>query len=108
KAMIKTARLIKPKRLAHYVPRLDTIHLPTLLIWGSEDDVVSVRFGRRLARDLPNARLIIFEQCGHRPHKECPANVVAALKEFSRACALAPQQQLLPHTPDPLGSDPSC
>jgi pimeloyl-ACP methyl ester carboxylesterase len=108
KAMIKTARLIKPKQLARYVPRFKTIHLPTLLIWGREDDVVPVRFGRRLARDLPNARLIVFEQCGHRPHQECPAEVVAALKEFARACALAPQQRLLPHTPDPLGSDPSC
>jgi pimeloyl-ACP methyl ester carboxylesterase len=108
KAMIKTARLIKPKQLARYVPRFKTIHLPTLLIWGREDDVVPVRFGRRLARDLPNARLIVFEQCAHRPHQECPAEVVAALKEFARACALAPQQRLLPHTPDPLGRDPSC
>jgi 3-oxoadipate enol-lactonase len=108
KAMIKTARLIKPKRLAHYVPRLKTIHLPTLLIWGREDDIVPVRFGRRLARDLPNARLIVFEHCGHHPHQECPDKVVAALKRFARDCAFAPQPRLLTHTPDPLGSDPLC
>jgi pimeloyl-ACP methyl ester carboxylesterase len=38
--------------------RFKTIHVPTLLIWGEEDDIVPVRFGRRLARDLPNARLM--------------------------------------------------
>jgi pimeloyl-ACP methyl ester carboxylesterase len=90
KAMIKTARLIDLKRLARYVPRLKTIDLPTLLIWGREDDVVPVRLGRCLARDLPNARLIVFKQCGHSPHQECPDKVIAALKKFERDCALAP------------------
>jgi pimeloyl-ACP methyl ester carboxylesterase len=108
KTMIKTARLIKPKRLAHYVSRFKTIHLPTLLIWGREDDLVPVRFGRRLARDLPNARLIVFERCGHSPHQERPDKVVAVLKKFARDCALAPQPPLLAHTPDSLPSDPSC
>ncbi len=86
KAMIQTARLIKPERLDHYVRRLKTIHVPTLLIWGREDDAVPVRFGRRLARDLPNARLIVFDHCGHCPPEECPDKVIAALKRFARDC----------------------
>jgi pimeloyl-ACP methyl ester carboxylesterase len=100
KATLKTARLIKPKRLAHYVPRLKTIHLPTLLIWGREDDIVPVRFGRRLARDLPHACLIVFEGCGHHPHQECPDEVVRVLKRFARDCELT-------HTPGSLRSNRS-
>jgi pimeloyl-ACP methyl ester carboxylesterase len=91
RAMIRTARLINPERLAHYVPRLKTIHVPTLLMWGRDDDTVPLRFGRRLARDLPNARLIVFEDCGHCPHEECPDEVIAALKRFARDCHLAAQ-----------------
>jgi len=83
-ALIKTARLINSEHLARYVKRLETIHLPTLVIWGRRDRVVPLRLGKRLARDLPNSRLIVIDHCGHAPHQECPAKVIAALKEFAQ------------------------
>jgi pimeloyl-ACP methyl ester carboxylesterase len=83
-ALIKTARLINSEQLARYVRRLKTIHLPTLVIWGRRDRVVPLRLGKRLARDLPNSRLIVIDHCGHAPHQECPAKVIAALKEFAQ------------------------
>jgi pimeloyl-ACP methyl ester carboxylesterase len=81
-ALIKTARLINAEQLAPYGQDLKTIHLPTLVIWGREDRVVPLKFGKRLARDLPNSRLIVIDHCGHVPHQERPAKVIAALKEF--------------------------
>ena len=83
-ALIKTARLINTEHLARYVRRLKTIHLPTLVIWGRNDDVVPLRLGKRLARDLPGSRLIVIDHCGHAPQEECPAEVIAALKEFAQ------------------------
>jgi pimeloyl-ACP methyl ester carboxylesterase len=83
-ALIKTARLMDGERLAPYVKRLKTIQLPTLVIWGRKDGIVPLRLGRRLVRDLPNARLMVIEHCDHWPHQECPAEVIAALKEFAR------------------------
>jgi pimeloyl-ACP methyl ester carboxylesterase len=83
-ALIKTARLISPERLARYVRRLKTIDVPTLLIWGRRDRVVPLRLGKRLERDLPNARLIVIDRCGHAPHQEHPAEVIAALRQFVR------------------------
>jgi pimeloyl-ACP methyl ester carboxylesterase len=83
-AMIETVRLIEVEHFARYVPRLKTIDLPTLVIWGREDEVVPLRFGKRLARDLPNSRLIVIDRCGHEPHKERPAKIIAALKEFAQ------------------------
>ena len=82
-ALIKTARLVSAENLARYVRRLKTIEVPTLLLWGRRDRVVPLRFGKRLARDLPNARLTVIDLCGHAPHKERPAAVIAALKEFA-------------------------
>ena len=82
-ALIKTARLISAKDLARYVRRLKTIEVPTLVLWGRRDRVVPLRFGRRLARNLPNARLSVIDHCGHTPHKDRPAAVVAALKQFA-------------------------
>ena len=83
-ALIKTASLIKVNRLARYVPRLKMIDVPALVIWGRKDGVVPLRLGKRLARDLPNARLVVIDHCGHAPHEECPAEVIAALKEFTQ------------------------
>lgn len=53
---------------------LKTINHRTLLLWGKEDQVVSVQVGRRLENDLPNAKLITYEKTGHliteeRPHE---------------------------------------
>lgn len=81
-ALIKTARLISAKKLTRYVRRLGTIEVPTLVLWGRRDRIVPPKYGKRLARDLPNAQLIVFDHCGHAPHEERPSEVVAALKDF--------------------------
>ena len=83
KALIKTARLISAEHLARYVRRLKTIDVPTLVIWGRGDRIVPLKLGKRLVGDLPNARLTVVDDCGHAPHKERPAEVIAALKEFA-------------------------
>jgi pimeloyl-ACP methyl ester carboxylesterase len=89
-AMVRMARLIDPDLLADYVEGLGTIDLPTLVLWGRKDGIVPVRLGRQLARDLPNARLVVFDHCGHSPQTECPDEVIAALREF--AAQTAPEQ----------------
>ena len=43
------------------------IDKPTLLMWGREDLVTPLKYGERLVRDLPNARLVTYPRCGHFP-----------------------------------------
>ena len=43
------------------------IDKPTLLMWGREDLVTPIRYGERLVRDLPNAKLVVYPRCGHFP-----------------------------------------
>jgi pimeloyl-ACP methyl ester carboxylesterase len=83
-AMIETIRLVDVEHFARYASLLKTIHLPSLVIWGRGDEVVPLRFGRRLTRDLPNSRLVVIDDGGHKPHEEHPAKVVAALKAFAQ------------------------
>lgn len=45
--------------------QLKEIQTPALLIWGQEDQVVPLGVGKRLAEDLPNAKLISYEKTGH-------------------------------------------
>lgn len=43
------------------------IKQPVLLLWGREDRVTTLKYGERLMKDLPDARLEVYPQCGHFP-----------------------------------------
>lgn len=58
------------------------LNVPTLVIWGEKDRVLPMSHGRRLQRDLPNARLVILEGAGHLPHEEMPEKVNQLLDGF--------------------------
>lgn len=51
--------------------RLKNIRAPTLLIWGKEDIMIPVRFIEPFVK-MKNCRVILLENCGHRPHAERP------------------------------------
>jgi pimeloyl-ACP methyl ester carboxylesterase len=59
-----------------------TIDKPALLLWGREDVVTTLKFGERLSRDLPHARLVVYPQCGHFPMIEAKASSTAELAGF--------------------------
>ena len=56
-----------PPNLAALSGRFREISLPTLLLWGRHDRIIPLWVGQRLARDLPHARLVVLERCGHVP-----------------------------------------
>ncbi len=64
------------------VADLRKISIPALLIWGERDQLVPLDRGKRLAADLPNARLEIIPNTGHVPHVERPAAVIPLLLAF--------------------------
>ncbi|MFB6263664.1 MAG: alpha/beta fold hydrolase, partial [Bradymonadaceae bacterium] len=60
----------------------DEIEEPTLLLWGREDGVSSLRFGERLVRQLPRAKLEVYPRCGHFPMVEAKEASTRDLLEF--------------------------
>ncbi|HHY72121.1 MAG TPA: alpha/beta hydrolase [Bacillus bacterium] len=61
---------------------LQNIYIPTLLLWGEEDKVVPVEVGHRLAKDLPNAKLLTYEKTGHLISEEKPKEVFKEVLSF--------------------------
>jgi len=66
--------------------RLARISTPTLLCWGAHDRIAPlVPCGQTWAREIPGARLSVFDESGHAPHLEEPEAVAEAIAEFCRA-----------------------
>lgn len=64
------------------VNQLFTITAPTFVTWGQQDRVLPVAHAHIAVRELPNARLHIFERCGHFPQLEHPEEFNALALEF--------------------------
>jgi pimeloyl-ACP methyl ester carboxylesterase len=64
---------------------LHRVRVPTLVIWGDNDGIVTPDYGRKLSRSLPNARFDPIPRAGHYPQIERPDLVVDSIERFARA-----------------------
>jgi pimeloyl-ACP methyl ester carboxylesterase len=61
---------------------LTTMTTRTLVITGDNDEVVATSDSVRAAEEIPNAQLVIIENCGHLPNEEKPQEFLAAVAGF--------------------------
>ncbi|MHA2032414.1 MAG: alpha/beta fold hydrolase [Candidatus Kariarchaeaceae archaeon] len=61
---------------------LDRVTLPTLVIHGTLDYLVSLEEGKTLASTIPNAIIKVFEDTGHVPSITKPNQVVEAIEDW--------------------------
>lgn len=73
---------VRGQRFSEMEGRYRTIDKPVLLLWGREDLVTPLRFGERLANDLPNAKLVTYPRCGHFPMIEAASASTRDLLAF--------------------------
>ncbi|MBW4605611.1 MAG: alpha/beta fold hydrolase [Calothrix sp. FI2-JRJ7] len=64
------------------VEKLNTISAPTLIIWGKQDPMVPVSHAVNAAKNIPNARLEIIDECGHWSPIEHPQKFNQLVLEF--------------------------
>ena len=80
---------------------LEDVETPTLLLWGAQDRVASMRNARILAGNLARTRLEVLEGAGHTPMLDQPDAFNTKLRGFLDAPQLPPGQRRL-RTPAPL------
>ena len=61
---------------------LHRIAVPTLLLWGASDGIVTPAYGRAYRALIPGARFDLIEGAGHHPELEQPEAFVAHLTRF--------------------------
>ena len=62
--------------------KLHQITAPTLLVWGSQDQITPAFVGEKFHELIENSRLIFFDKCGHAPMMEHPTLFNEHLEAF--------------------------
>lgn len=85
-SLIRNAAALNTNLTTELTRLLPGLKIPTLVLWGEEDVFQPIRFGERLARDIPHARLIRLKEARHFVMCDQPqavANHVAAFLQQS-------------------------
>jgi pimeloyl-ACP methyl ester carboxylesterase len=64
---------------------LRRVAVPTLVLWGESDQIVSPAYGRVWAEEIPGARFVTLPAAGHYPYLEQPDAFVGAVRGFLAA-----------------------
>jgi pimeloyl-ACP methyl ester carboxylesterase len=62
--------------------KLGGIAIPTLVVWGAEDQLIPLEDGRDFAAKIPGAKLIVIPDSGHAPCIEKADLFLAAIRPF--------------------------
>jgi 2-hydroxy-6-oxonona-2,4-dienedioate hydrolase len=55
---------------------------PTLVVWGRNDKFLPAQQADILSANLPNARVVLFDACGHVPQVERPVDFNKTVLDF--------------------------
>ena len=64
--------------------RLAHVDVPTLVVWGASDRLVTPEYGQAFASAIPGARFETIGEAGHYPYLEKPTEFANALEAFLR------------------------
>jgi pimeloyl-ACP methyl ester carboxylesterase len=61
---------------------IKTIQIPTLIIWGDQDQLINVSNAYLFNKDIMGSKLVVLQNVGHAPMEETPSKVAAAICAF--------------------------
>jgi len=62
--------------------RIKSLAVPTLIVWGRDDQIVDVRTATRFQEDVAGSQLVVVDRAGHMVHEEKPDAVNRAIASF--------------------------
>ena len=61
---------------------IQKVSVPTLIVWGKEDEIIPLFHAERFHRDIKGSELVIIDQCGHCPMMEEPQKTKELSEKF--------------------------
>jgi pimeloyl-ACP methyl ester carboxylesterase len=80
--LLECADQIIPEKHEYYTSRYKNIDIPTLIIWGEDDNALKISSAYRLKKDLRKSTLKVIKKCGHLPQEEHPKPTAEAINHF--------------------------
>jgi len=77
-----TAKFVWPIPDKGLSKRLHRIAIPTLVVWGKQDALVSSVYAEEFGRRIPGSRVEVLDECGHIPQVEQPERTLALVTDF--------------------------
>ncbi|MEJ0023513.1 MAG: alpha/beta hydrolase [Alphaproteobacteria bacterium] len=69
------------------IDRLHRIKAPVHILWGEQDAIAPVEYGKEYAAAIKGASLEVIPQCGHRIYVDKPDVAAKAIRNFSKTAA---------------------
>jgi pimeloyl-ACP methyl ester carboxylesterase len=84
-AYLRAARALRTEELADRMNEVESLSIPTLIMWGANDVFQPIRYGERLAAAMPLARFEKIEQAGHFLPEDEPEIVARLIGDFVKS-----------------------
>ncbi|MEP6946060.1 MAG: alpha/beta hydrolase [Acidobacteriota bacterium] len=62
--------------------KLNSISVPTLIIWGADDELIPLASGKSMHELIRGSKMIVLQNCGHVPQEETPERVISEINNF--------------------------
>ena len=73
---------VNPREVGDLPNRYAETRIPTLVIWGRNDGIIPVEYGKKLASLIPQSEFVVMNDVGHVPHWDAPGRFNEIVEEF--------------------------
>lgn len=80
----QSVRNLIPADIVDFPKRYLEIDIPTLILWGRQDNIIPPLFGLLFEEQIPDSTLHVFDECGHAPHLELPEETAVVIRDWVR------------------------
>jgi haloalkane dehalogenase len=88
RGMLELYRSFDLDELKPYQPRLAALGVPTLILWGQQDEFLPVDYASRFAREIPGSKLVLLEDVRHFLFEDEPERCAKEVIDFLRQAAI--------------------
>ena len=71
-----------PNEVGDLPQKLAETSIPVLVVWGKNDGIIPVEYGRKLASQIPQSEFVVLENAGHVPHWDAPDELNPLVEDF--------------------------